>query len=58
MGIWKMNIPPGGSSCPLFLCRIGIQNVDLCGAEETRGTRPGEKPSEQGRELATNSTHM
>ena len=47
MGIWKMNIPPGGSSCPLFPCRIGIQNVGLCGAEETRGARPGEKPSEQ-----------
>ena len=34
-----------------------LESVDFCGGRKTGG--PGEKPSEQGRELKkTNSTHM
>ena len=40
---------------PLFPGRIGI-NVGFCGGRKT-GV-PGEKPSEQGREPTTNSTHV
>jgi len=31
-------------------------NVGFCGGRKTGG--PGEEPSEQGRELTTNSTHI
>lgn len=37
-----------GSSCPLFLAGIGIKNIGFNWGRKTR--RPGEKPSEQGRE--------
>jgi len=33
-----------------------IGNVDFCGGRKTG--EPGEKPSEQGRETTTNSTHI
>jgi len=33
-----------------------IWSVSFCGGRKTG--EPGEKPSEQGRELTTNSTHM
>ena len=44
-----VNIPLGGSSCPLF-------QVKLDWGRETGG--PGEKPFEQGGEPTTNSSHM
>ena len=36
--------------------QIGIRNVGFWGGRKTR--QPGEKPSEQGREPTTNSTHI
>ena len=47
-----MDIPLSGSSCPLFQDRIEIWSVSFCG-----GGKFGEKPSEQGWEPTTNSTH-
>ena len=41
---------------PSFLDRIRIWSVGFCGGRKTE--EPGEKPSEQGREPTTNSTHM
>ena len=37
-----VDIPPDGSSCPLFLDRIAIGNVSFCGGRKTGGSR--EKP--------------
>ena len=31
-----VDIPPDGSSCPLFLDRIAIGNVSFCGERENR----------------------
>lgn len=39
-----------------FLIELKFGNVRFCRGSETR--KPGEKPSEQGREPITNSTHM
>ena len=41
---------------PSFLDRIRIWSVGFCGGRKTE--EPGEKPSEQGREPTTNSTHI
>ena len=49
-----VDIPRGGSSCPLFSGRIEIRFFS--GGGKTRG--PEKKLSGQGREPATNSTHM
>jgi hypothetical protein len=38
------------------MIKLVFRNVDFCGMRKTR--EPGEKPSKQGRESATNSTHM
>jgi len=40
----------------LYPGKIGIWSVSFCGGRKTG--EPGEKPSEQGRELTTNSTHI
>jgi len=40
----------------LYPGRIGVWSVGFCGGRKTR--EPGEKPSEQGRKLTTNSTHI
>ena len=39
-----------------FPIELEFRNVDYCGGRKT--AEPGEKPSEQGRELTTNSTHL
>ena len=39
-----------------FLIKLEFRNVDFCGGRKTG--EPGEKPSEQGREPTTNSTHL
>ena len=49
-----MDITQGGFSCPLFPSQIGIWNVFTTGLEDG----PREKPSKQGQEPTTNSTHM
>ena len=41
-----MNIPQGGSSCPLFPGRVGIWNVGFGEGRKSKG--PWEKPLEQG----------
>ena len=41
---------------PEFLIELEFSNVDFCGGRKTG--EPGEKPSEQGREPITNSTHF
>ena len=41
---------------PLIPDRIGIWIFGFCGGRKTG--EPGEKPSEQGREPTTNSTHI
>ena len=45
--------PRSGSSLPCFLVELEFGNVGFCGGRKT-----GEKPSEQGREPTTNSTHI
>ena len=40
----------------LYPGRIGIWSVSFCGGRKTE--ERGQKPSEQGQELATNSTHI
>jgi hypothetical protein len=39
-----------------FPIELEFRNVDFCGGRKTG--EPGEKPSEQGREPTTNSTHL
>jgi len=39
-----------------FQIELEFRSVDFCGGGETG--EPGEKPSEQGQEPTTNSTHM
>ena len=39
-----------------FQIELEFENVGFCGGRKTR--EPGEKPSEQGREPTTNSTHI
>jgi len=39
-----------------FPIELEFRNVDFCGERKTG--KPGEKPSEQGREPTTNSTHL
>ena len=48
--------PRGGSSLHCFQVEFDFGNVVFCGGRKT-GV-PGEKPSEQGREPTTNSTHI
>ena len=48
--------PRGGSSLHCFQVELEFGNVGFCGGSKT-GV-PGEKPSEQGREPTTNSTHI
>ena len=45
-GNLAVDIPLGGSSCPLFPGGIGIWNLSFCGRRKTRV------------QTATNSTHM
>ena len=40
----------------LYPDQLEFGDVGFCGGRKTR--EPGEKPSEQGREPTTNSTHM
>ena len=39
-----------------FPIELEFRNVDFCGGRKTG--EPGEKPSEQGQEPTTNSTHL
>jgi len=39
-----------------FPIELEFRNADFCGGRKTG--EPGEKPSEQGREPTTNSTHL
>ena len=39
-----------------FQIKLEFRSVDFCGGRKTG--EPGEKPSEQGREPTTNSTHI
>ena len=48
--------PRGGSSLHSFQVELEFGNVGFCGGRKTG--LPGEKPSEQGREPTTNSTHI
>ena len=50
---WRIH---GVALYPMFPHRIGIRNAGFCGRGRKRG-EPDEKPSVQGRERATNSTH-
>ena len=54
-GISSVDIPQGGSSCPLFPGWIRIWNVGSLKREEN--WRNQRKPSKQGWEQITNSTH-
>lgn len=56
MGNLAIDIPLGGSPCPLFPGWIGIRNVGFCRGRKTGG--PREKPLEQGREPTTTSAHI
>jgi hypothetical protein len=38
------------------MIKLEFRNVDFCGGRKTG--EPGEKPSKQGRESTTNSTHI
>ena len=48
--------PQCGSSSTVSRPNWNLEMLDFCGGRKT-GV-PGEKPSEQGRELTTNSTHI
>ena len=48
--------PPSGSSVHCFQVELEIGKVGFCGGRKTG--EPEEKPSEQGREPTTNSTHI
>ena len=48
--------PWGGFSLHCFQVELEFGNVGFCGGRKTG--IPGEKPSEQGREPTTNSTHI
>ena len=49
---WRIH---GVALYPMFPHRIGIRNAGFCGWRKPR--EPGEKPSVQGRERTTKSTH-